>query len=539
MNRHLDLPQFDAIDFKTIEPELDRLLTQARASVNHAVQETHPTWHDTLLPMDEADNAIHRFFSTISHLNAVKNSAELRPIYEGCLQKLAQYETELGQREDVYHLVQKVASEDAHLTAPQQQALKLSLRNFRLSGVDLPEASKRRFMEIQQRLAQLSSEFSNHVLDCTDAFQYEIQDANRLQGLPNYVLEAAQEKAKKFHKTGYVLDLQFPTYHAVLTYAEDRQLREDFYRAYNTRASDQGPHDHRFDNSAVMAEILDLRQEESALLGFPNFSAYSLATKMADSETRVLNFLNELAEKSRPFAERELKELKQYAKETHGFDGLKPWDIAYYSEKYQQTHFEIDQEALRAYFPIDRVLPGLFELIQGLFGVQFIEKKTSTWHPDVHFYELYENQTLIGGIYLDLYARENKRGGAWMDDARARRITLAGDLQLPVAYLTCNFTPPARGKKAQLLHDEVITLFHEMGHCLQHLLTEIEDTDVSGINGVAWDAVELPSQFMENFCWELSVLQMISAHEKTGHPIDEALFQKLKQLRHFQSGLAM
>ena len=567
----LSKPNFSAVlqDVGQVETKLDEWIAKADARINISVSIKDPNWLNALAPIDDALDEIHRFFSPVSHLNAVKNSPELREVYEACLKKLTAFYTGLGQREDLYRMhleINKNLDEKSTVLAPiKKQALKLSLRDFRLSGVHLPEDKKEKLLKIQERLSELGSTFSNHVLDCTGDYSYEVSAVEDLAGLPEATIQAAKIKAqtqtelekesasqcqrgfqcasddKSDHSSRWVLGLDAPTYMAVMTFAKDRALREKFYTAYCTRASDQGPHDNKYDNQKVMDEILALSHEKSVLLGFKNFVEYSLASKMAPSSEAVVSFLEDLLEKSRPFAEKELLELQNFAKQEGLTDELKPWDVAFYSELYQQKHFDLDQEKLRKYFPVSQVLKGLFELTQKLFGVKLVKAEADIWDPEVSFYELYEGEknALIGGVYFDLFARDKKRSGAWMDDfcGRVRHSQFA--LQYPIAFLTCNFEAGVEGKEATLTHDDVLTLFHEFGHGLQHLLTRIEVPGVNGINGVPWDAVELPSQFLENFAWEPEVIAMISGHVDTQEKLPGSIFQQLLKLKHFQAGMQM
>jgi oligopeptidase A len=532
-------------NLKKIEPDLDELIAKAKARVNISVSIQDPNWLNALAPIDDALDEIHRFFSPIGHLNAVKNSPELREVYEACLQKLSAFYTELGQREDLYQLHVKIdenLDEKSTVLAPvKKQALKLSLRDFRLSGVHLSPDKKEKLMQIEQKLSELSSAFSNHVLDCTDQFSFELLDQKDLAGLPEATQHAAKIKAEAQGKKGFVLGLDAPTYMAVMTHSKDRMLREKFYIAYCTRASDQGPHDPKYNNQALMDQLLTLKHEKADLLGFRNYVDYSLASKMAPSAEAVIEFLMDLLKKSRPFAEKELTELQNFSTQQGFKEDLKPWDVAYYSELYQQKYFDIDQEKLRKYFPVGQVLEGLFELVETLFGIKLIRAEADIWDPAVSFYEVYEGEknTLVGGVYFDLFAREKKRSGAWMDDFCGRVRNSKFALQYPIAFLTCNFEAGVENSEATLTHDDVLTLFHEFGHGLQHLLTRIEVPGVNGINGVPWDAVELPSQFLENFAWEPEVISMISRHTETQEKLPDSVFEQLLKLKHFQAGMQM
>ncbi len=415
-----------------------------------------------------------------------------------------------------------------------------ALRDFKLSGFDLPEDKKARFKEIQQRLSQLTTKFEENVLDATQAWTKLITDEQQLAGLPDSARALAKQTAAQKEKTGWLFTLDFPSYYAVMSYADDRQLRYEMYQAYVTRASDQGPNAGEFDNSDVMQEILALRHESAVLLGFANFAERSLARKMAKTSQQVLDFLNDLADKSHSYAQRDLDALREFAAQ-QGLTDLQAWDLGYYSEKLREHQYAINQETLKPYFPETKVIPGLFEVVKRLYGIN-IEEVTDvdTWHPDVRFYEIKDQQGVTRGqFYLDLYARENKRGGAWMDDCIGRNRLHDGDVQTPVAFLTCNLSPPVGDQPALFTHDEVNTLFHEFGHGLHHMLTQVDYIGVSGINGVAWDAVELPSQFMENWCWERDALNIITGHYQTGEVLPDDLFDKLQASKNFQSAMQM
>jgi oligopeptidase A len=414
------------------------------------------------------------------------------------------------------------------------------LRDFHLSGVDLAADKQARYKEISQQLSKLASQFEENLMDATNAWQKVITDVEQLKGLPESALAQAKQSAEAEGKEGWLISLQFPSYLAVMTYADNRELRREHYQAYSTRASDQSPDADKWDNSEAMEQILALRHEKAQLLGFNNYAEYSLATKMADSTDTVVNFLEDLAEKSLGQAQRDLDELRQFAASEHGLEDLQAWDIGYYSEKMRQHFYQLSQEQVKAYFPVSRVLPGLFAIVEKLYGLQISPiTEFDSWHPDAHFYQIIDkDQQPRGRFYLDLYARAKKRGGAWMDDCVGRKKTADG-IQHPVAYLVCNFTPPTGDQPALLTHDEVETLFHEFGHGLHHMLTQIDHLGVSGINGVEWDAVELPSQFMENWCWEKEALALISGHYQTGEALPDELFAKMLAAKNFQAGMMM
>lgn len=538
-----DLPPFSSIRPEHVKPAIEQILADNRAAIARilAQQSGTPTWAGLVLAMDELHDRLGKAWSPVSHLNAVCNSAELREAYEGCLPLLSAYWTELGQNRELFKAYESLAAspEAANFDIAQKTILEHALRDFRLSGIDLPADQQQRYAQIQTRLSELGSRFSNQLLDATQAWTKHITDEAALAGLTDSAKAQMQAAAQAKELDGWLITLEFPSYYAVMTYAQDRALREEVYAAYCTRASDQGPNAGQNDNGPVMQEILDLRQELSRLLGFKNFAELSLATKMAESPGQVLHFLRDLAVRSKPFAAQDLAQLKAYAAE-QGCPDLSSWDASYYGEKLREARYSVSQEALRAYFPINKVLSGLFAIVQKLYGIQIRELSDfERWHPDVRLFEIEENGQHVGRFYFDLYARANKRGGAWMDGARDRRRTAGGELQAPVAYLVCNFTPAVNGKPALLTHDEVTTLFHEFGHGLHHLLTRVEHAGASGINGVAWDAVELPSQFMENWCWEPDGLALISGHFETGAPLPQDLLEKMLAAKNFQSGLMM
>ncbi|WP_038140694.1 M3 family metallopeptidase [Thiothrix lacustris] len=534
------LPLFSQIKPEHITPALDVVLQDNRAWLAKALDgATGFTWNTLVAPLNETSNRLERMWSPVSHLNAVANTDELRKEYNANLSRLSDYHTELGQNAGLYQAIQTIRSDEAGLDAAQQKSLDDSLLGFKLSGVALPAEQKERFRVISQELSQLTSRFSDNVLDATNAWTKQILDVNALAGLPDSALEMAAQTAKQRDMEGWVITLQFPSYFPIMTYADNRELRAEVYRAYTTRASELGTNAD-WDNTQVMRDILRLRQEEAALLGYANFAELSLATKMAESPQQVLDFIDDLARKAKPFAETEFAEVEAFAREQLGLADVQAWDVGYVSEKMKQARFDFSEEDLKPYFPADRVISGLFALVQKLFGVR-IEQQTGhidLWHRDARFYLVYDRtDTVQACFYLDLYARQHKRGGAWMSDFCGRFLRADG-LQIPVAFMTCNSSAPVGDKPALFTHDEVVTLFHEFGHGLHHMLTQVDYPDVAGINGVEWDAVELPSQFMENWCWERSVLDMIAAHWQTGEALPEALFQKMQASRHFQTAMA-
>ena len=536
------LPRFDHIRIEHMEEAIDQILSENRMKIGQIAAQDDPIWETLAQPMQSLENKLENAWSVISHLNGVMNSDELRKVYKSCLEKLTEYTTELSQNAELCEAYKKLkAREDfKDLTEAQRKSVDNTLRDFHLGGVDLPQAQKEQYANLSMEISELSNRFSDNVLDATQHWYKHITDASDLAGVPESALEGAQQAAKHKELDGYVITLDFPSFYPVLTYCDNRELRREVYEAFVTRASDLGPDGGTWDNTPVMAEILKRRHAMANLLGFNNFAERSLAKKMARSVDEVLDFLNQLADKSRPIAQREFGELKAFARDTHGVEDLQAWDIGYFSEKLRQQRYDISPEALRPYFPADKVVSGLFRVTEKLFDVQIEAKPdVETWHEDATAYCISRNGDPLAWFYLDPYARQGKRGGAWMADCRIRWRNLRGQLQLPVAFLTCNFTPSVDGKPSLLTHDEVTTLFHEFGHGLHHMLTQVEVMDVSGINGVAWDAVELPSQFLENWCWNPESLELIASHHETGEPLPEDLLQKLLAAKNFQSGMAM
>ena len=536
------LPPFSRIKPEHVVPAVDTLLQQNRDEIRQLLQSVDkPDWKNFVEPIERLDDRLNRAWSPVSHMNSVVNSDELREAYNACLPKLSAYATEMGQNADLYRAYKAVQESDRSLDAAQKKMLENILRDFHLSGVDLPPAQKQRYKEISERLSTLTSKFSENLLDATHAWTKQITDESELAGLPPSALDLARQTAQQRDMDGWLLTLEFPSYYPVMTYADNRDLRYEMYRAYSTRASDQGPNAGEYDNSVLMDEILALRHEAAILLGFSNYAERSLAKKMAESPQQVLDFLNDLARRSKPQAEQECAELETWARDKHGVDSLQAWDVAYYSEKLRQARYNISQEELKPYFPQQMVVQGMFDVVSRLFDVSIRQTDgVDTWHPDVLFYEIRDTDAgeLIGQFYLDLYARPKKRGGAWMDEC-AVRFRTADYMQTPVAYLTCNFSPPVGDKPALLTHDEVETLFHEFGHGLHHMLTRIDYPGVAGINGVAWDAVELPSQFLENWCWEREALEVVSGHYETGEEIPDDLYERMIAAKNFQSAMQM
>jgi oligopeptidase A len=549
MSKKSALPPFQHIKPEHVEPALEALIKSNREQIETLLKENqHYTWDNLIQPLEDMDDRLGRLWSPVSHMNSVVNSDELRDAYNNGLPLLSEYSTEMGQNVELYQAYQAIkdSPEFSKLEEAQKKIIDNALRDFHLSGIDLPDDKKKRYREIRKELSKLTSKYEENVLDATQAWSKHITDEKQLAGLPESALAMSKQAAEAKELEGWLFTLNFPSYYAVVSYADDRALREEMYQAYSTRASDQGPNAGKWDNSKVMEDILELRHEVAVLLGYQNYAERSLATKMAETPDQVLTFLHDLAKRSKPMAKQELSELTGFAKQEHGVSDLSAWDIAYYGEKLRQHTFDFSQEDLKPYFPETKVIPGMFAVVKRLYGISINEVDASsvnaveTWHDDVHFYEIRDKKNeLRGQFYLDLYSRDKKRGGAWMDDCMGRKRNVDGSLQIPVAYLTCNLTQPIGDDPALFTHDEVTTLFHEFGHGLHHMLTKVEYIGVSGINGVAWDAVELPSQFMENWCWEREALDLIAAHYQTGDAIPEELFNKMYAAKNFQAGMQM
>jgi oligopeptidase A len=555
-----ELPLFSHIKPEHIEPAISQLLQEARSVVSVQLESHKPyTWQNLIEPIENAEDRLNKAWSPVSHMNSVVNHEELRTAYNACLPKLSEYSTEMGQNETLFNAYRSIAesAEFNQLTIAQQKIIRNALRDFKLSGIDLDPEKKLRFKQISQDLSQLASQFEENLMDATNHWSKLLNNPDALAGLPDSAIVQARQSAVSQNLDGWLITLQFPSYNAVMTYADNRKLRQEHYYAYCTRASDQGPDAGHFDNSEVMEKILALRHEKAQLLGYNNYAELSLARKMAESTEEVCGFLENLADRSWRQARKDLIELKEFARQHCGIEDVQAWDIAYISEKMRQQLYQLSQEEVRAYFPITTVLPGLFAIVKRLYGLRISEiSGFDSWHPDVRFFEIRDRDDQIRGrFYTDLYARPKKRGGAWMDDCVGRK-KFDDHVQIPVAYLTCNFTPPTSLKEeslatgtepapsagdlpALLTHDEVTTLFHEFGHGLHHLLTQVDHLGVSGINGVEWDAVELPSQFMENWCWEKDALELISGHYQSGEKLPEDLFNKILAAKNFQSGMMM
>ena len=535
------LPAFSAIEPAMVQPAVEQALAACRRNIEEAVAVTPVSWQSLITNTEETSDQLSRLWSPVSHLNSVLSSPELREAYESCLPLLSDFSTWVGQHEGLYqaYLALSQSAEYSSLSKAQQKVIQNALRDFKLSGIGLSDEKKQRYGDIQSRLSDLASTFSNNCLDATQAWFKHITDESQLAGLPEDAKLAAAEAAQSRELTGFVFTLEFPSYIAVMTYADDALLRQEMYQAYCTRASDQGPTAGQFDNSAIIEETLALKHELAQLLDFQNAAEESLATKMAENPAQVLAFLSDLAKRAKPQAQQDLQQLTAFAKANFGVDQLQAWDTAYYSEKLKMATYAISDEVLRPYFPEHQVMTGLFSVLHKVFGITVTERSgVDVWHADVKFYDITDaSGDLRGSFYLDLYARAKKRGGAWMDDCQGRRIKADGSLQRPVAYLTCNFNKPVGGKPALFTHDEVVTLFHEFGHGLHHMLTKVDASAVAGISGVPWDAVELPSQFMENWCWAPEALQLISGHYETGEPLPADLLEKMLAAKNFQSAL--
>ncbi len=547
MNPLLDfssLPRFAEFRPEFVTPAIDSLLADCRAAVAHAMDSSTPAaWDAFVAPMDDANEKLSRAWGQVSHLHSVMDTPELREVYNENLPKITVYFAELGQNEALFSKFKALAAAPAFATLnpAQKKIVENELRDFRLGGAELPAAQKARFMEIQESLSGLSARFEENLLDATNGYAYYVEDIAELAGVPEDDLAAMRAAAEADNRPGWKITLHMPSYLPVMQYGSNRSLRETLYRAYVTRASEFGQPE--LDNTPLIAQILKLRREAAQMLGFNSYAEESLVSKMADTPADVLKFLADLGARARPYAEQDFAEMRAFAASELGIADLQAWDNAYVSEKLRVARYSFSDQEVKQYFPEHRVLAGLFKLIETLYGLHIRQDSAPVWHPDVKFYTLTDHSgKKVGQFYLDLYARNSKRGGAWMDDVITRRRLPSLDgggstTQTPVAYLNCNFAPPVGSKPALFTHDEVITLFHETGHGLHHLLTRIEELGVSGINGVEWDAVELPSQFMENFCWEWDVLKHMTAHVDSGEPLPRALFDKMLAAKNFQAGL--
>ena len=531
-------PRFDQIKTEDIKPALQTAIAEAREQIAAIKAQTHTDWANTVEKLTDITERVGRIWSVVSHLNSVVDTPELRAVYNELMPEITIFFTEIGQDIELYNRFKiiKNSAEFNTLSPAQQTKLNHDLRDFVLSGAELPPEQQAELAQLQTEGAQLGAKFAQNVQDATDAFGIYFDDAAPLAGIPEDSIAMFAAAAQSEGKTGYKIGLQIPHYLAVIQYADNRELREQIYRAYVTRASelsDEG----KFDNTANVEQTLANALKTAKLLGFKNYAELSLATKMADTPEQVLNFLHDLARRAKPFAEKDFAEIKAFARENLNIEDPQSWDLSYAAEKLRQAKYAFSETEVKKYFPISKVLAGLFAQIKKLYGIELAEKTVPVWHKDVRYFELKQDDQTIGGVYMDLYAREGKRGGAWMDGYKGRRRFADGTLQLPTAYLVCNFTPPVGDKEARLSHDEIITLFHETGHGLHHLLTQVDEVGVSGINGVEWDAVELPSQFMENFVWEYDVLAQMSSHEETGAVLPKELFDKMHAAKNFQRGM--
>jgi len=541
MNPLLDfsgLPRFADFKPEHVTPAIDQLLQENRALIERLVADVVPaTWREFVEPLEDANERLGRAWGQVGHLNAVMNSPQLRDAYNANLPRISQYYSELSQQQGLFRKFQTLhdSAGFSALDRAQRKIIENELRDFRRGGVDLPEEKKTRFKAVQERLSDLASRFSDNLLDATNAFVHYVATARELAGIPEDVLATARDAAHAEGKTGWKFTLHAPSYLPVLQYADNRSLRELMYHAYVTRASEFGKAE--WDNTPLIAEIVTLRREMAQLLSFNSYAEYSLEPKMAHNPQQAIDFINKLSESAKPYAKRDLEQLTAFARDALKLDKLEAWDLAYASEKLRVARYAFSDQEVKQYFPETTVLPGMFKLVETLYGLTIAPAEAPAWHPDVRFFALYNRDaSLVGQFYIDLYARPSKRGGAWMDEAITRKRKDSG-VQTPVAYLNCNFSAPVGGKPALFTHDEVITLFHEFGHGLHHLLSRVDYLGVSGINGVEWDAVELPSQFMENFCWELDVLQPMTKHVDSGAPLPKALFGKMLAAKNFQSGL--
>lgn len=539
-----ELPAFSKIKPEHVKPAVEHAISDCKKVIEQVLADnTVFTWDNLVLPIDEIDDVLSKLWSPVSHMNSVVSSDDLRDAYESCLPILSEYGTFIGQNERLYQAYLSVKNSDKfeQLNIAQQKVITNALRDFKLSGIALSDDDKKRYGDIATRLSELSSSFSNNVLDATHAFSVTIENKEELTGLPESALAAAQELAQSKEQQGFTFTLNIPSYLPVMMYCDNSELRKQLYTAFVTRASDQGPNANEFDNSDIMSELLNLRHELANLLDFDNFAQHSLATKMANTTGEVMAFLENLAIKSQHQGKQDFKELSDFAASEFKQDNLQAWDLAFYSEKLKQSRYAISDEELRPYFPKDKVVAGLFAVVHKLFGLSITQRESvDVWHADVNFYDIVDKVgERRGSFYLDLYAREKKRGGAWMDVCVGRTQKSDGAIQYPVAYLTCNFNGPVGSDPALFTHDEVVTLFHEFGHGIHHMLSQINASSVACINGVPWDAVELPSQFLENWCWQPEALAFISGHFESGEPLPQAMLTKMLAAKNFQSAMQM
>ncbi len=537
------LIRFDLVKPEHVTPAIDTLLAQNLALLAELEQAPNASWENFVEPLEKSNEILGRAWGVVGHLNSVADTPELRTAYNENQPKLTEYWTAQNQNLKLFDQYKRIHASPAfaNFNQAQKKVIENALRDFRLGGAELPEAQKKRFAEIQELASKTSTRFSENVLDATNDYHLDLADDTRLKGVPEDAKKAAQAAAQAANLPGYRFSLHFPSFFPLLQFAQDRQIRETMFRANATKASELGDmfsQPAQWDNSDNILTLLQLRAEEAQLLGYPNFSELSLVPKMAESPQQVIDFLHDLAQRARPFAERDLAQLREFASQELGLPNLEAWDLSYASEKLREARYAFSQQELKQYFPAPRVLTGLFELVQRLYQVEILPEETATWHPDVQFFRILRKGQLLGQFYLDQYARPGKRSGAWMSGARnRRRFANDPETQTPIAYLVCNFTPPQDNSPSLLTHNEVTTLFHEFGHGLHHMLTQVDAINVAGIYGVEWDAVELPSQMMENFCWEWDVLQSMSSHIDTGESLPRALFDKMIAAKNFQSGM--
>lgn len=536
------LLNFSDIKAEHFEPALDAVLTANKEAIKNLLKQKTFTWKNFAHPMEDISVKLNNMWSVVSHLHGVCSTDKIREAYNKCLPKLIDYGIEISQNKKMFTAYEKIHDSEnfKQLTIPQKKSITNELRDFKLSGVNLPGPKKRQYKTIQQRISALTTKFDENILDATDKWEKHVTAADVLAGIPAHSLARFKTYAEQKGLSGWLLNIEMPNYITIIRFAENRSLREEVYTAYVTRASDQGPNAKQFDNSKIMTELLKSRHEKSQLLGFENYADYSLATKMAPKNATVINFLKGLAEQTKGFADDEFQELQEYAKYHHNLEKIAVWDVTFVSEQYQKYKYDLSQEDIRPYFMTDNVLTGLFSIVEKIFDIHVIEKMfdVNTWHEDVRCFEIYDaNNQAVASFYLDLFARPQKKGGAWMDECRDAHQFSDGNQQKPSTFLICNFSKPSEGEPSLLTHDEVLTLFHEFGHGLHHMLTKINISSVSGINGVPWDAVEFPSQFLENYCWEKQVLDLIGCHYITKEPLPETLYKKLVATKNFHSAM--
>ena len=531
---------YQAVRPEHIEPALDMLVTHARQDIEKIVQQTHPTWDSLVEALHDATERLWRAWSVSRHLNAVVNTPELREAVNACLPKISAFATWMGQHQKLYAQYKALAadSDEQKLDAPKKRAVELALQSFVLGGAELDEQKREIFAKNQEEQATTSQQFSENVLDSTDHWALYVTDEAQLDGIPQDVKDAAQHAAKQDEKQGWKLTLQMPCYLPVMQYAHNQELRKTLYKAYATIASEQSD-EPKWDNSSAIEKLLELRIQEAELLGYEHFAQLQLQTRMADTAEQITEFLQYLAERSKPFAIRDFESLTNFAQQELNITSLEPWDVAYVSEQMKKARYDYSEDEVKQYFTEPHVLEGLFSVGEKLFDAQFTEIDASTWHENARVYEVSQNGTAVGYLYMDLYARQGKQSGAWVGSERHRRRNQLGAAYLPIAYLTCNFSAPQNGRPALLTHDDVITLFHESGHALHHLLSKVDEPDVAAFSAVEWDAIELPSQFMENFCWDWSVVKQMSSHVETGASIPKELFERMLAAKNFLSGMQM